>query len=117
MRSELTPMQESFYHSMAECMLRGVPPPEPRPRTPEPEGTELPPPVGNAFYEHSRFFYKAPVESTRPVCTICHVCDDDAPEWAVYKCYSCVKYDPHGKGHFCKARSGVYKTAGLVVVC
>ena len=103
MQSALTPMQDNFYHSMAECMLRGVPPPPTRPRTPEPEGTERPPPVGNAFYQDSRFFYKPPVESERAMCTICAKCDEDAPDPAEYKCYSCVKYDARGKGHFCKA--------------
>lgn len=113
----LLPVQNQMYGAMAEALLKGMVPPPHKERSAvrRLEAGELPKLRGNEFYAESRWFYKPPEEPDVPLCTACVECPLLNPSKCEIKCYSCAKFDPLGKGHFCgscfKTRHPSYRQA------
>jgi hypothetical protein len=113
----LVPVQNQVYGAMAEALLKGMIPPPHKERlaVKRLQAGELPKLRGNEFYAESRWFYKPPEEPELPLCTACVECPALNPSKCDFKCYSCVKFDPLRKGHFCgpcfQARHPPYRQA------
>jgi hypothetical protein len=104
-KSGLVPLQNEMYSRMAEAMLQPTPPAavQGSSRLSRTCGEPPPRPIGNDFYPESRCFFLPPLDSVPPRCSGCVHCSVERPALATHKCYTCIKFDPRGFGHFCTA--------------